>query len=324
MGREKAVYREIREKYRTKAAIAEEAAAKRLAQLHGLSPELAEVDRRLQRTAADIALATIGVGDAWRENLERVRENNLALQAKRAELICALGYPADHAEPRYSCEKCKDRGYVGIYMCECMRKEMVFASFAASGLGDLVNKQSFDNFTLDYYARDPREFEQMKKNLEIARDFAEQFEKIGKNLLFCGNTGLGKTHLSTSIARRVMERGFDVTYTSAASMFEQFELQCFGNGEQRGTQDVERYTDCDLLIIDDLGTERITSFTVSCLYQVVNDRLNAGRAMIISTNFTPKEIREKYVDRLASRLLGEFSPLLFLGTDVRLQKLMRK
>lgn len=324
MGYSREAYRQIREKYRTKALAAEEKAEKRTAEVYAASPELEKIDRELRKTASEIALATFGVGESWRENLTAVREKNLALQAKRKDLLTALGYPVDYTDPPYECEACRDSGYVGIRMCDCMRKELVYASFAASGLGDLIRTQTFENFDLGYYAANSADYVRMKQNLELVRTYAETFDGRGDNLLFCGGTGLGKTHLSTALARRVMERGYDVSYTSAINLFGAFEAARFGNNTAGGGEEPARYHECELLIIDDLGTEVVNQFTVSCLYMVLNNRLNAGQATVVSTNLSPKEIKERYVDRVASRLLGEFRPVLFVGTDVRRQKLTRK
>lgn len=323
MGYSKEAYRQIRELYRTKALAAEEVAERRTAEVHAKSPELETVDRELGKTAAEIALATLGTGASWQEKLAAVREKNLALQAKRRDLLTALGYPVDYTDPPYACEKCRDTGYVGIRMCDCMRKELVFASFASSGLGDLIHKQTFENFDLGYYMDNATNYTRMKQNLERVRAYAEAFPD-GGNLLFCGQTGLGKTHLSTALARRVMERGYDVSYTSAINLFGAFEAARFGNRMTDGGEEPARFGECDLLIIDDLGTEVTNQFTVSCLYMVLNSRLNAGKSIVVSTNLTPKEIKERYVDRVASRLLGEFQPVQFSGIDIRQQKLMKK
>jgi DNA replication protein DnaC len=140
--------------------------------------------------------------------------------------------------------------------------------------------------------------------------------------LLLGNTGLGKTHLSTAIARKVIERGYDVYYNSAVGMLSDFEYRRFGNGiAAEMTDDTARYVDCDLLIIDDLGTEVVNQFTLSCIYYVINTRLNLQKPMIINTNLSPAELRKVYTDRISSRLMGEFAVIPFYGTDIRKQKL---
>ena len=137
--------------------------------------------------------------------------------------------------------------------------------------------------------------------------------------MLVGGTGLGKTHLSTSVAKTVIERGYDVLYVCAIDMFADFEQKQFGNGEDN----TRRYFDCDLLIIDDLGTELTNQFTVSCLYNVINSRINSAKSTFINTNLSKKEIETKYAERITSRLFGEYYPLVFTGVDVRKQKMMK-
>jgi DNA replication protein DnaC len=167
----------------------------------------------------------------------------------------------------------------------------------------------------------------MQHNFETVVQYAEQFKLSGdtpapRSLLFLGGTGLGKTHLSTAVARTVIGRGYDVFYNSAVGMISDFEFRRFGNGlAQSEVDDTARYTECDLLIIDDLGTEVVNQFTLSCLYHVINTRLNLGLPTLISTNLTADELRRVYSDRITSRLLCEYLLIPFFGTDVRRQKL---
>ena len=316
-------YRRIRATYQTKYLKAREEADRRMAELHEKSPAVAAIDRELALTGAEIAMAAIGTGAEYREKLAAVEQKNLALQRERAILLEKLGYPADYTLPPYECEICRDSGFVGTKMCDCMRRELVLAAYEASGLGELMKTQSFESFSLDYYKGDAVEAEKMKKNLEILSTYAENFDKGADSLILCGATGLGKTHLSTAVARRVIDRGFDVYYTGAIAMFADFEHARFGTGLGEQMADPARYVDCDLLILDDLGTEVTNQFTNSCLYTVLDQRINLRRPTIINTNLTGKEIKARYTDRIASRILGGFKPLLFVGTDVRRQKLMK-
>ncbi|MBQ3639918.1 MAG: ATP-binding protein, partial [Clostridia bacterium] len=166
----------------------------------------------------------------------------------------------------------------------------------------------------------------MSEVLRQARAYAEHFgeedSENPKNLLLVGGSGIGKTHLSTAIARVVIERGYDVFYNSAVGMLSDFEALRFGTGMVQGDgANVARYTECDLLILDDLGTEVVNQFSLSCLYHVVNTRLNLGLATVISSNLPPMEISKTYSDRIASRLFGEYSVLMFRGKDIRQQKI---
>lgn len=317
-------YLRVREVYRTKYQFAEEEAARRTAELHQKSPALRALDRELSKTGIKIAMAALGTGEEYKEKLAAVEKENLELQARRAAILAELGYPADYTKPPYECHKCNDSGFVGTKMCECMRRDLVLAAFESSGIGALLRTQSFDSFQLEYYpAGEEREL--MGRNLALLRDYAESFNTQSDSLIFCGATGLGKTHLSTALARRVIERGFDVYYTTALQMFGDFEHARFGTDMgMESVVSLDRYTNCELLILDDLGTEVSNQFTNSCLYMVLNERINKGLPTVISTNLTGKEIKQRYTDRIASRILGDFKPLLFVGTDIRRLKLNQK
>ncbi len=324
MGYNKDNYSRIRTAYQTKYLKALDEAERRRAELHQKSAEIASIDRKLAATGAKIALAALGTGDSYREKLEEVRRENEELQARRAALLAELGYPADYTMPPYECPLCEDSGFVGTKMCECMRRELIMAAYESSGLGKLMQTQSFDTFSLDFYAVGA-EREAMQRNFEILRTYAERFTMQADNLILCGATGLGKTHLSTAVARRVIERGYDVYYTTAQQMFSDFEYNRFGSGlSDEPAAHVSRYTECDLLILDDLGTEVTNQFTNSCLYLVINNRINLRRPTIINTNLSGRELKSRYTDRIASRILGDFKPLLFAGTDIRRLKLNKK
>ena len=324
MGYNKDNYSRIRKAYQTKYLKAYEEADRRTEEVHCKSPAVAEIDRELAKAGAKIALAAIGAGAGYEKKLAEIKEQNLALQAKRAELLEKMGYPADYTLPPYECAACRDSGFIGTKMCDCMRRELILAAYETSGLGQLMKKQSFESFDLSFYTGDAAEV--MRSNLNTLRKYALTFTTASGNLLLCGPTGLGKTHLSTAVARCVIDKGYDVYYTTAVDMFSDFERARFGAGEERREAGGElvRYTDCDLLILDDLGTEVVNQFSTSCLYTVINNRISLGRPTIINTNLLGKEMMEKYAERITSRIMGEFSPIVFKGTDVRRQKLNRK
>jgi DNA replication protein DnaC len=205
-----------------------------------------------------------------------------------------------------------------------MRRELILAGYESSGLGALMRTQSFDSFDLSYYDAQNGDREKMSRNLNILREYAEAFDLRSDNLLLMGGTGLGKTHLSTALARRVIDRGYDVYYTGAVGMFADFEKVRFGQSTEEAAEDPRRYSSCDLLIIDDLGTEVTNQFTNSCLYTVLNNRINLGRPTVISTNLSGKDLQSRYAERITSRLSGEFTPLRFVGADIRRQKLLNR
>ena len=189
-----------------------------------------------------------------------------------------------------------------------------------------VGRETFEQFRLDYYPEgydpkigaSPRAI--MERNFKVCKTYAQQFSLKSGNLLFNGGTGLGKTFLSACIARTVADRGFSVVYESAGHLFTKLERAKF-TGDEEARAEVKKYTACDLLIIDDLGTEMPGQFVTSALYNLVNDRLLAGRPMVISTNLNVMEdLPKRYAPQVVSRLQGSFKLLPFVGEDIRVKK----
>lgn len=310
----------IKAEYREKYQNARNEADMRAEKIYMEIPRVKAIDVVLSRTVLEIMSAVNSGKENSEEALARVRARNAELMEERAKLLLSAGYPTDYTDVHYDCEKCGDTGYVDGKMCECMKRELVMAGYQSSGLGRLISKQSFENFSLDYYKTGGANYQNMEHSFLSLRSFANNFSSdTYKNFLLVGGTGLGKTHLSTSVAKTVIEKGFDVLYVCAIDMFADFEQKQFGNGEDN----TRRYFDCDLLIIDDLGTELTNQFTVSCLYNVINSRINSAKSTFINTNLSKKEIEAKYAERITSRLFGEYYPLVFSGVDVRKQKMMK-
>ena len=300
----------IKAEYLEKYQKARRSADMRAEEVYVKIPRVREIDSLLSRTALEIMAVVSNGKESAEEALARVRQRNAVLMEERARLLVEAGYPEDYTDVHYDCEKCGDSGDVDGKTCECMKRELIMAGYETSGLGRLIA-------TLDYYKSGGANYDNMKFYYSSLRNFANSFsDDTYKNFLLIGGTGLGKTHLSTSVAKTVIEKGFDVLYVSAIDMFADFEQKQFGNGEDN----TRRYFDCDLLIIDDLGTELTNQFTVSCLYNVINSRINTARSTFINTNLSKKEIETKYAERITSRLFGEYYPLVFTGTDIRKQK----
>jgi len=312
--------REVRERIADRRLMAEEAAETRRREVEGKSPEIAAIDASLAKTARRIFEISAAGKDGVREKIEALRRENAELLAERRAILEVLGYPADYTEIRYFCPICQDTGYDGTKMCACMKRELTLEGFRASGIGRLIDKQSFENFSLDYYRSSKEEHALMEKTLEAAKEFAESAPPAYANLLMMGGTGLGKTHLSTAIARRVIERGYEVKYESAQNVIAAYEHDRFRSGRDGEEEQSRVYLDAELLILDDLGTEMVNSFSVSALYHLLNTRINREKPTVVSTNLMQEELQSKYSDRIFSRLLGEYRILLFRGTNVRYQK----
>lgn len=324
MGYNQENYRRIRQEYETKYLKARDEADLRRAAVHLEIPEVDRIDRELNGLGLSIMRAALDGNDPD-ARIAELRARNQTLLRDRALLLASHGYPADYTEPKYECPICGDTGFVDCRMCSCMKQALVSAGMESSGMTRLLMTQTFDNFSLDYYAADPQALTRMNGVLRFLRTYAEGFTgKEAGNVILFGDTGLGKTHLSSAVASAVISRGYDVYYTSAVSLMGDFEIQRFGNNSGSGNNvETRRYYDCDLLLIDDLGTEVGNQFTTSVLYDLINTRLNRSQATLISTNLSPDEFRRRYWDRITSRVLGEYTVLQFLGRDVRAQKLKR-
>ena len=285
-------------------------------------PRLREIDRQLRMTMAQAARAVFAGGDAERL-MNEAKEANLALQRER-EWIIEEQFEPGFLDESPICPTCSGLGYVGSTMCDCLaelcrqeqKKELSFLS---------AGRESFDQFRLDYYSDrvdarlgfSPRSV--MEKTYQNCRRYAMGFTMKAGNLLFSGNTGLGKTFLSACIARSVADQGFSVVYESAGHLFSALEKARFENNEEN-RRAAAKYRECDLLILDDLGTELPGQFVTAALYSLVNDRLLENKPTIISTNLSEEELVRRYNPQIASRLRGSYRRMAFVGDDIRLLK----
>ena len=297
----------------------------RLDEVYGKNPRIRTLDADIRANISNaVGFALMHGGDTT-QALYEAREENEYLQSERAEELLCAGFPADYTDERFMCEKCSDTGYLGTEICSCLKalykEEQTRELSALLKLGE----QTFDSFCLDWYddtadseaGVSPREA--MEFVYETCVAYAHRFGKNSYNLFFTGGTGLGKTFLAACIARDVSERGFSVVYDTAVSVFSRFEEEKFSRSEEAAAE-VRRYMTCDLLILDDLGTEMTTAFTVSALYDLINTRLASGKKTIITSNLLPGELYGRYSPQIASRLEGEYQVLPFFGRDIRILK----
>ena len=309
-------YRKVKDILRARREGAIGAAEGRTLEVCSKSPRFAEIEKELRSTGLLLFKTACAGGD-----IEPIKKRNTELLNERSKILAELGYPEDYTDAKYTCTICNDTGCDAEKMCRCMRELIITENIKSSGMGALIEKQSFDNFDLDRYKKDSDEYKIMKYNYQTARLFAEKFGESGiHTLLFTGKTGTGKTHLSTAIARVVIERGFEVLYDSTQNVVSAFETDRFRSGYGQYEPQGDKFLDCDLLILDDLGAEFTNQFTVSCLYNLINTRQNKGLATVISTNLSGAELKNKYESRIYSRLLGTGSiTLSFVGDDYRLK-----
>lgn len=294
----------------------------RIATIYQAYPRLEEIDRQLRLTVTKIMTATMAMGDNVEEAISAIRQENLALQEERQWILESESIDPTDLEQLPICPHCKGTGYIGAVMCECLgelcRQEQKKELSAVLKL----QKESFDGFKLSYYSPEqdnllknsPRNI--MTMVLDKCHKYAMTFNPKSPSMLFFGGTGLGKTFLSAAIARTVADGGHSVCYETVGKVVTDYEVEKF-NGQLGLT---EKYDRCDLMILDDLGTEMTTQFTQTALYTLINGRMMAGRPTIISTNLNTNEIRQRYSPQIASRILGAFQLTHFVGTDNRFQK----
>ena len=293
-----------------------------LAEAYARVPRLKEIDIQLRRTMAQAAQAAVLQGSDVRELMEKVREENLALQRERARLA-AENFEEGYLDDSPICASCGGSGYVGSTMCECLRElcrqeQKKEISILAGG------KETFSQFRLDYYpdridpkyGASPRTI--MERNFQNCRRYAATFAPSSGSLLFVGGTGLGKTFLSACIARTVADRGYSVVYETASHLFGKLEKARFSPSEE-SRREADKFSDCDLLILDDLGTEMPGQFVTAALYNLLNDRILDNKPMVVSTNLNVDEMARRYSAQIASRL-HSFQRLTFVGEDIRALK----
>lgn len=300
---------------------AEREADNRRAELERVCPELREINMKISG-AGLAALKAIGMGADAQKYISKLADENLRLQEERAEILKGLGLPADVLDVHYTCPVCDDSGIHDGHYCNCMKSLVKQIQFENLCKCAPAKESTFENFSLDFYKGfvDPETgadaYERMSQIYNYCRNWADDFSKNSPGILMYGNTGLGKTHLSLAIANVVVSKGYNVLYTSAGNILSKLEREKFGR--LKGDESPEDMVlSADLLILDDLGSEFITQFTVAAVYNIINTRILEGLPTIISTNLLYDEIGDKYNPRVYSRIIGDYTMLEFIGADVR-------
>ena len=321
MSYKKSVYIKAKEILAQRKAAAEREAEMRHSAAVVLCPEILNIEREMASHGADVVKA-VGMGADVTEYIRNLSEANLKAQAKRKELLKSVGFPEDYLDVKYTCEMCKDTGYNNEFYCQCYRKLIRDVARENLGANSPVKKCTFESFRVDRYPDvidgviGINQREHMKSVYQYCKDYAENFTPDSDGLFMYGKTGLGKTHLSLAIANEVINRGYDVYYGSVQNIMDKLEAEHFGRlpREDSIKDDV---LECDLLIIDDLGTEFTTQFTNAELYNIINSRILSSLPTIISTNLSIEEVAERYSQRVASRIIGDSMSVYFCGKDIR-------
>ena len=236
------------------------------------------------------------------------------LSDQKKALLKNSGYPEDYLEPKFECKDCKDTGFINNKQCHCLRQQIIDLLYSQSNIHDSLESIDFDKVSEIYYKGDDLNHFLDTKQKSI--NFVHNFDGTYQNLLFYGTVGTGKSLLSSCIAKNLLNSGHSVIYFSAISLFDELSKGMFDKNGDTGT--LENIYECDLLIIDDLGTEMTNSFTVSSFFSLINERALRQKPIVISTNLSLEVLRDRYTDRTFSRITGSFIFCRLSGPDIRI------
>ena len=316
-------------------AIMREYGRRQIENQHALEARKAEVYQRLpqvRRLEAEMAERSVACarrlldGDA--QALDRLRRDLSELKEQKACLIRQAGYPDDYLELHYRCPDCRDTGLVDGRKCHCFLQAQMKLLYAQSNIEEVVKRENFDTFSYRYFddktlipGVGETEEQHMKEVVRMCRQYIARFGEEKGNILFTGTTGVGKTFLTNCIAKELMDQYYSVIYLSANDLFDVFSKNKFSRQEDEEMKDMYEYIlDCDLLIIDDLGTELNNTFTSSQLFYCINERLIRRKGTIISTNLSLNMLQDLYTDRVASRIMSSYKLIPLYGGDIRIKK----
>ena len=294
---------------------------KRREEIKNKYPEILELDTTIQKLCLNLSMAALrGITD--QNELNNIKEEITDLRAKKYEMLVSHGYNPDYLNLHYNCPKCKDTGFIGIDKCSCFKSKLIKLYYKDSDLEEAVKTNNFKNFNINLYSNHKLNDERYtpRKNIEdileyITGEYLPNFKTSNTNLLFYGNSGTGKTFLSWCIAKELLDKGFLVVYKTSDDLLRALKDIKFNNDT-----DLENLLiNCDLLIIDDLGSEQITDFSSTELFTLINKKILKNKKMLISTNLSLPLISKRYSERISSRILGEFKLFKFFAEDIRIQ-----
>jgi DNA replication protein len=281
-------------------------------------PRLEEIDQEIASLSIQKARYLLG------ENVSDLNLNDIieSLSEERIALLSMHGFAKDYLQIHYDCPQCKDTGYIDGDKCSCFKRAAIELLYDQSNIKDILKQTDFASFSLDYYASEPKDLSSRDLAtvaFNSAKAFVDDFRTSFDNLFLYGDTGVGKTFLSHCIARQLLDRGLCVIYFSAFDLFKRLAKGTFSHNIEDAKQN-EPIFDCDLLIIDDLGTELTNSFVTSSLFLCINERLMRRKPTIISTNLALEDFSEIYSERIFSRISSNYTMLKMIGDDIRIQQ----
>lgn len=298
-------------------AEAETLQQKRHNEIAEIIPEITDIEAEMAQTALSVIKA-LGMGKDSVPYVRQLEAASLSAQKRRAELLKSHGYPEDYLKTKYTCPLCEDKGFVSGKICKCHKQILRNMAYEKLCNKVSIDKFTFRNFKLEYYPNTGSgitPYQRMQSIFNFCKNYASDFSPQSPSILMQGDTGLGKTHLSLAIAGEVIKHGYGVIYASAQNVLNLLENKKFNRIE---SVDLEtNLLECDLLVLDDLGSEFSTHFTISAIYNIINTRQLNGKPTIISTNLKILQIPEVYTPRIASRILSDYQILQFDGTDIR-------
>lgn len=298
----------------------------RLQDIYSKIPEIKECDLKISSFGVNAARAALD-GDTSLK--DRLKEDIAFISERKKALLLSNGYSVDYLDSIYDCGFCQDTGFIDGKPCECLQREITHSLYTSPELESVLQRENFDTFNFDYYSDsyiDEVSGTSALDNIETVVDYCQyyikQFERKPGNLLFHGKAGCGKTFLINCIAKELIEQSYTVLYLSAVSFFDLLSNITFNknNSAALGQITMHELLQCDLLIIDDLGSEMANSFTDSALFDCLNDRLIHQKSTIISTNLSLDDLKKSYSERIFSRILGEYTIFKIFGDDIRIKK----
>lgn len=298
--------------------------AARYEEVYRKLPEFKTLDESISILSVQYGKKLLNGDDSALDSLKKELE---LLRRNKKNLLISGGFPEDYLEPVYDCPDCRDTGYIGDRKCHCFRQAVIRLLYEQSNIKEFPTEASFDNFSLDFYPDDQYDKKtgrsvraMMEDTLRICRQFIDNFGKEFQNLFFYGSVGVGKTFLSTCIAREIMNREFSVLYFSAPQLFSALSQNRFDRNDIDAKNMSEYIFNCDLLIIDDLGSEYTNAFIASQFFTCINERLIHRKSTIISTNLSLESLADLYTERSFSRITSSYILLKMTGDDIRIKK----